>query len=223
MQTPPAAKGDSLRPYGRGDDPLPPNGFYPVSLNLVGRRCIVIGARDDREAIDKVAALREVDADVHWITDPAAVRDADVSEAFFVISTPQDEALSARLRALADTHRFLLCTIDQPRHGFVAMQAIVRSGPVKIGISTGGVAPRVGKILKDALQSALDAKFARFIDCLATQKRRGRHTTPDRAARRTAIIEATTGFTLTAGAKYPDWFEAELAAQAPQIQEIKTR
>jgi siroheme synthase (precorrin-2 oxidase/ferrochelatase) len=208
---------------GREADPLPPNGFYPVSLNLVGRRCIVIGARDDREAIDKVAALREVDADVHWITDPAAVRDADVAGAFFVISTPQDDALSARLRALADTHHFLLCTIDQPRHGFVAMQAIVRSGPVKIGISTGGVAPRVGKILKDALQSALDAKFARFIDCLANQKRRGRHTIPDRAARRSAILEATNGFTLSAQTTYPAWFEAELAALGPQVQEMKTR
>jgi len=208
---------------GREADPLPPNGFYPVSLNLVGRRCIVIGARDDREAIDKVAALREVDADVHWITDPAAVRDADVAGAFFVISTPQDDALSARLRALADTHRFLLCTIDQPRHGFVAMQAIVRSGPVKIGISTGGVAPRVGKILKDALQSALDAKFARFIDCLATQKRRGRRTTPDRAARRNAILEATSGFTLNAQPTYPAWFEAELAALGPRVEEMKTR
>ena len=54
------------------DDPLPPHGFYPVSLNLVGRACVVIGAADDREAIEKVAALREVDADVRWITDVRA-------------------------------------------------------------------------------------------------------------------------------------------------------
>ena len=108
-------------------DPLPPHGFYPVSLNLVGRTCVVIGAADDREAIEKVAALREVDAEVRWITDPAALRDDDVAGAFFVISTPPDAALSGRLRALADEHKFLLCTIDQPRYGFVAMQAIVRS------------------------------------------------------------------------------------------------
>lgn len=202
---------------GRAADPLPPHGFYPVSLNLVGRRCVVIGERDDREAIEKVAALREVDADVRWITDFAALRDEDLAGAFFVISTPQDEALSARLRALADAHRFLLCTIDQPRYGFVAMQAIVRSGPVKIAISTGGVAPRVGKILKEALQSVLDAKFARFVDCLATQKRRGRGR-PDRAERREAILAATDGFTLDVHATYPDWFEAELTELAPRVE-----
>ena len=200
------------------DDPLPPHGFYPVSLNLVGRTCVVIGAADDREAVEKAAALREVDADVRWITDPSALRDDDVADAFFVISTPQDDALSARLRALADEHKFLLCTIDQPRHGFVAMQAIVRAGPVRIGISTGGVAPRVGKILKDALQRVLDAKFARFVDCLAVQKRRNRaRLAGDGAARRTAMIGAADGFSLEAAASYPQWYEDEVQRLGPRV------
>ncbi len=196
-------------------DPLPPHGFYPVSLNLVGRKCVVIGARADREAVEKVRALREVDGAVTWIDDPAALRDEDVADAFFVISTPQDEALSARLRALADRHKFLFCAIDQPRHGFVAMQAIVAAGPVKIGISTGGTAPRVGKVLKLALERVLDAKFARFVECLATQKRRGRGTLSERADRRAAILAATEGFALDARATYPAWFEDELAALGP--------
>jgi precorrin-2 dehydrogenase/sirohydrochlorin ferrochelatase len=190
------------------DDPLPPHGFYPVSLNLVGRPCVVIGPADDREAAEKVAALREVDSDVRWLTDPAALRDEDVAGAFFVISTPQDPALSARLRALADRHRFLLCTIDQPRYGFVAMQAIVRAGPVKIAISTGGVAPRVGKVIKAALQRALDAKFVRFVDRLAAQKRENRdRLRDDPVARRTAMIAAAAGFDLDIAVRYPDWFE----------------
>ncbi|MDQ6943572.1 MAG: hypothetical protein M3169_13805 [Candidatus Eremiobacteraeota bacterium] len=206
-----------MPPAHRVEDPLPPHGFYPVSLNLVGRACVVIGPADDREAIEKVAALRAVDADVRWITDPRALLDDDVKDAFFVIATPQDGALSARLRALADAHRFLLCTIDQPRFGFVAMQAIVAAGPVRIGISTGGVAPRVGKALKDALARVLDAKFARFIDCLATQKRRNRtRLADDGGARRRAMIAAADGFSLDARISYPEWFEEELAALSAQ-------
>ena len=201
------------------DDPLPPNGFFPVSLNLVGRRCVVIGARDDREAVEKVAALREVDADVRWIDDPALLRDADVTDAFFVISTPQDEALSARLRALADAHKFLLCCIDQPRYGFVAMQAIVKAGPVRVAISTGGVAPRVGKALKAAFTDLFDAKFARFIACLGTQKLRGRGAMPDRADRRAAMIAAAEGFTVDARLTYPQWFEDAEAGANPHVME----
>jgi siroheme synthase (precorrin-2 oxidase/ferrochelatase) len=197
------------------DDPLPPNGFFPVSLNVTGRRCVVIGPSDDREAVDKVHALREVDADVVWIDDPAALRDEDVTDAFFVISTPQDAQLSARLRALADVHRFMLCTIDQPRFGFVAMQAIVKAGPVRLGISTGGVAPRVGKQLKIALERMMDGKFVRFIDCLATQKRRNRARFADGGVRRSAMIAAADGFDVAMQATYPEWFEREWQGFGP--------
>jgi siroheme synthase (precorrin-2 oxidase/ferrochelatase) len=194
------------------DDPLPPHGFYPVSLNLVGRVCVVIGPPDDREAVEKVEALREVDADVRWIQDASSLRDEDVAEAFFVISTPQDEALSARLRALAERHKFLLCCIDQPRYGFVAMQAIAKAGRVQVGISTGGVAPRVGKALKEALQGVFDAKFRRFVDTLAERKLRNRTLlADDGAARRKEMIEAADGFALDIRTSYPRWFEEEEA------------
>jgi siroheme synthase (precorrin-2 oxidase/ferrochelatase) len=199
------------------DDPLPPHGFFPVSLNLVGRRCVVIGERDDREAIEKVAALREVDADVRWIEDPSALREEDVAGAFLVISTPPDDALSAHLRTLAERHRFLLCCIDQPRYGFVAMQAIVKAGPVRIGISTGGVAPRVGKALKESLQRVLDAKFVRFVECLATQRRRNRTRLDASAERRAAMIGAADGFALDVDARYPRWFEDSLGALEPRV------
>jgi len=199
------------------DDPLPPNGFFPVSLNVVGRRCVVIGPPDDREAVEKVQALREVDADVVWIDDPAKLRDEDVIDAFFVISTPQDAELSGRLRALSDVHRFMLCTIDQPRFGFVAMQAIVKAGPVRVGISTGGVAPRVGKNLKAALERVMDGKFVRFIECLATQKRRNRARIADGGTRRAKMIAAADGFDVDMQVTYPDWFEHEWHGLGPQV------
>ncbi|MDQ6930486.1 MAG: hypothetical protein M3126_07465, partial [Candidatus Eremiobacteraeota bacterium] len=103
-----------------------------MSLNLLDRPCVVIG--DDREAVEKEAALREAGAVVHRIADASTLRDEDVTDSFFVISTPQDAILSARLRTLADRHRFLLCCIDQPAFGFVAMAAIVKAGPVRIAI-----------------------------------------------------------------------------------------
>jgi siroheme synthase (precorrin-2 oxidase/ferrochelatase) len=191
------------------DDPLPPAGFFPVGLNLVGRRCVVIGPRADREAIEKEAALREVGADVRWIDDVRALRDEDLSDAFFVISTPRDEALSARLRALAERHRFLLCCIDQPKYGSVAMQAVVKAGRARITISTGGVSPRVGAILKERLQGALDGKFVRFLERLASRRRANRAASADPRLRRKAMLEAAAGFDLKIAVQYPDWFEKE--------------
>jgi len=184
--------------------------FFPVSLNLVGRKCVVIGAADDREAIDKEEALRESGADVRWIQDPAALRDDDLSDVFFVISTPQDDALSARLRALADRHAFLLCCIDQPKYGFVAMAAIAKAGPVRISIATSGLAPRIGKILKARLQAAMDDRFARFVDRLGEMKLKMQREKPgpDYAGeRRAAMIEAADGFDAEVRFTYPPWFD----------------
>ncbi|HVS46061.1 MAG TPA: hypothetical protein VMS32_05285 [Verrucomicrobiae bacterium] len=184
--------------------------FYPVSLNLVGRDCVVIGAADDREAVEKEAALRESGADVRRIYDGAALADQDVSDAFFVISTPQDAVLSARLRALADRHRFLLCCIDQPAFGFVAMTAIAKAGPVRVAISTAGLAPRAGKILKEALQRAMDAPFARFIEALGRKREAAfeRHPGPQgQPARRKELLEAANGFKVDVTFEYPEWFD----------------
>lgn len=196
-------------------DPLPPV-FFPVSLNLTGRACLVIGT--DAEAVEKTDMLREAGADVRVIEDPATLCDADVAAIFFVISTPQDAELSARLRDLAQQYRFLLCTIDQPAYGFVAMQAIVKAGPLRMGISTAGAAPRVGKRIRIALQAALDETFERFLSCLATQKLRNRTRLADDAAgRRRAMIGAAEGFDLDIRVRYPQWFEDELARARPAV------
>jgi len=184
--------------------------FFPVSLNVEGRNCVVIGAADDPEAIAKTAALQESGACVRRICDVAGLRDEDVSDAFLVISTPQDAALSARLRELADGYRFLLCCIDQPRYGFVAMAAIAKAGPVRIAISTAGLAPRVGKVLKNALQRAMDERFARFIESLARQRERvqAEHPAPESSQlRRAAMIEAARGFRADVRFEYPAWFD----------------
>jgi len=199
------------------EDILPP-AFYPVSLNLVGRKCVVIGAENDREAVEKDHALREVGADVTWIRDYANLRDEDVSDAYFVISTPQEEPLAIRLRALADEHKFLLCAIDQPKHGFVAMAAIVKAGPARIAISTGGVSPRVGGKLRAALQGAMDSTFTRFMECLRTQRRRNRARFTESADRRGAMMAAADGFEIEINVKYPDWFVEELRGLGPTIQ-----
>jgi precorrin-2 dehydrogenase/sirohydrochlorin ferrochelatase len=184
--------------------------FFPVGLNLDGRRCVVIGGADDREAVEKEAALREAGADVVRVYDARELRDDDLAGAFFVISTPQDAVLSARLRALADHDGFLLCCIDQPRYGFVAMAAIAKAGPVRVAISTAGLAPRVGKILKNALQRAMDARFARFVARLAELRgaTHAAHPRPeDSGVRRSAMIEAARGFEADVRLEYPAWFE----------------
>jgi precorrin-2 dehydrogenase/sirohydrochlorin ferrochelatase len=134
------------------------------------------------------------------------MRDEDVAGAFFVIATPLDQKLSARLRALADRHHFLLCCIDQPAYGFVAMQAVAKAGPARITVSTGGVSPAVSKRWRIAIQRVLDAKFARFLDALR-EKRNANRALADSEARKAAGREAAEGFDVQISVRYPDWFK----------------
>jgi siroheme synthase (precorrin-2 oxidase/ferrochelatase) len=202
-------------------DVLPP-AFYPVGLNLAGRRCVVIGPRGDREARAKDADLRAAGADVTWLDDPAAVREDDLSGAVLVVSTPRDERLSSRLRELAAKHRFLLCAIDQPAYGNVALPATAAAGPLRVAISTGGVSPRVGGVVRAAVQAAFDATFVRFMACLAQQRRLTRaRNAGDAAARRAALLAPVEGFEVAVELTYPAWFVAELAALRPQVVETE--
>ena len=143
---------------------------------------------------------------MRWLREPERVRDEDVVDAFLVISTPLDEKLSVRLRALADRHRFLLCCIDQPVYGFVAMQAVAKAGPARITVSTGGVSPAVGKRWREAIQAVLDERFARFLDALRTRRTANR-ALPDSEARKQAGREAAEGFEVDIRVRYPKWFE----------------
>lgn len=184
--------------------------FFPAGLNLEERLCVVIGPADDREAVEKEAALRETGARVRRIYAAQALRDEDLAGAFFVISTPLDEELSARLRVLADHHRFLLCCIDQPQYGFVAMGAIAKAGPVRVAIWTAGLAPRVGKALKEGLQRAMDARFTRFVAHLAEQRAKTHASDPGPAGserRKRAMIAAARGFNAEVHLRYPQWFD----------------
>lgn len=181
--------------------------FLPVGLNLDGRRCVVIGAADDREAIEKTALLEASGADVTRIVDGTALQPSDLDDAFLVISTPQDAGLSAKLRALADERGFLLCCIDQPQYGFVAMMALATAGPVRIAISTTGLAPKVGKTIKAALQRAMDERFAAFVRRLGERREATRERHPaaqDSALRRADALEAAKGFEADVTFRYPD-------------------
>jgi precorrin-2 dehydrogenase/sirohydrochlorin ferrochelatase len=153
-----------------------------------------------------VHALEEVGANVRWLQDVRCLREEDVSDAFFVVSTPFDAALSARLRALAERHRFLLCCIDQPAYGFVAMQSVAKAGPARITVSTGGVSPAVSRRWREAIQAALDDKFARFLEALRARRNSNR-SLPDSEARKQAGREAAEGFDVQISIRYPAWFE----------------
>jgi len=92
------------------------------------------------------------------------------------------------------------------------------AGAVPAGAAPGrGAAPGVGAKLRTKLQTALDDTFARFLECLAHQRRRARVNHAGSQERRAILRKAADGFDLEVRLTYPEWFLDELRRLQPSV------
>ena len=141
--------------------------FYPVFLNLKGRRCIVIGG--GRIAEGKVLKLIDTGAKIIVISPDAtpAIQDAasagdiefnprkyqagDLEGAFLAIAATNDHLVNQDIFEEAESLGVLLNAVDDPpRCSFIA-PSIVQRGPVTVAISTGGASPALARKLRETL------------------------------------------------------------------------
>jgi siroheme synthase (precorrin-2 oxidase/ferrochelatase) len=184
--------------------------FFPLALTVAARDCVVIGPLDDPEVEQKSASLEECGANVRHVVDHTALVDADVADAFLVLSAITERDFSGRLLDLSREHRFLLWCVDQPAFSSVSMMAVAKSGPVRVATSTSGAAPAVASTFRRAFERAMDPTFARFIEQLAVVRLRIREAKPGRAQARERvdlILEASRTFDVSVAFRYPEWFQ----------------
>ena len=141
--------------------------FYPVFLNLNGRRCVVIGGGQIAEG--KVLKLIDSGAKIVVISPDATqnIRDiagrgdvelnlrkyqtGDLAGAFLVIAATNDRVVNQEIFEEAESLGVLLNAVDDPpRCSFIA-PSIVERGPVTLAISTGGASPALARKLRETL------------------------------------------------------------------------
>jgi uroporphyrin-III C-methyltransferase/precorrin-2 dehydrogenase/sirohydrochlorin ferrochelatase len=136
---------------------------YPVSLELTGRRCLVVG--EGTLADEKVEGLTEAGADVTVV--PAPEYRADLlDEAFLCVVTDASRELHARVAADAGARRVLLNCMDDIPYCDFAAPSIVRRGDLRVSISTGGKAPALAKRLRLKMTEELDEAYGPLVDLL---------------------------------------------------------
>jgi precorrin-2 dehydrogenase/sirohydrochlorin ferrochelatase len=174
--------------------------FYPVSLNLKGKSCLVIG--DD--LADKVQRLSEAGARVE--TAPLAGFDpVRITDQFFVLlsfkaSPGLAEAVEHRCRA----QRVLLAAVDRPEMADVIHPALYDRGRLNVAITTEGAAPGLARKIREGLEQSLaDQPIDAFLDDLAALRERLDKAGTEPAARRAALLQAIEGFSFTASLQFP--------------------
>jgi len=124
---------------------------FPMFLDLVGRRCLVLGA--DSGAARKADLLERCGASVVRC---ARLEDVPSLEGFALAmaagATPADaQTLAQTCRSLGIpvnvTDELALCSFITP--------AIVDRAPVMVAISTGGRSPQLAKLIREALDKVL--------------------------------------------------------------------
>lgn len=143
-------------------------GFYPVYLDLRGRRCLVVGGGPiatgkvrglvEAGAVVTVVAPEASEAIAGWGADAAVTwhrrefESADLEGQFLVYAATDDRELNARIYGAADAAGRVANAVDDLDHCNFIAPAIARQGPVQVAVSTAGTSPALAKQIRDRVQ-----------------------------------------------------------------------
>lgn len=156
--------------------------YYPVYLDLHGRRSVVVGGGGVGER--KIKTLLEYGAsvevisphvsdDVRALAQEGAVmwhqrpyREGDLEGAFLVICATDDNEVNRAVFAEGESRGIMVNIVDVPPLCNFIVPSIVRRGPLQIAISTGGAAPIVAKGIRKELQQQFGDEWAAYVALL---------------------------------------------------------
>jgi siroheme synthase-like protein len=148
-------------------------------LDLRGRDCLVVGG--GRVATEKVHGLLECEANVTVVAPQVdddlrrlpvsvvrrAFRRSDVVGRFVVVAATSDRSVNAEV-ATAASERSTLCNVaDDPELCSFILPAIVRRGPIVVGVSTGGASPALAQRIRGDVADLIGPEHAALAHRLA--------------------------------------------------------
>jgi siroheme synthase-like protein len=157
--------------------------FFPIYLNLSGKRVVVIGGGEVAER--KVASLSGTDAAITVISltltsqlltlsksnainwQKRSYVPGDCSDATLVFSATDDPNVNHQVWEEATQAGILINTADQPSLCDFIMPAVVRRGELAVAISTGGASPALAATLREQLSEALGTEYEELLEILS--------------------------------------------------------
>ncbi len=174
--------------------------MYPVFLKLHDRRVLLVGG--GRVAAGKLESLLAVGARVTVVApeicpeiESAAIdvrrrpfEDEDVNDAWWVIAAAPPE-VNRRVLAAAEAHRVFVNAVDDPSNATAYLGGVVRRDGVTIAISTGGRAPALSGLLREALDAWLPADLSTWMKASDEARREWRRAEVPMERRRPLLLE----------------------------------
>ena len=157
--------------------------YYPVFLDLKGRRCLVVGGGSVAER--KTRMLLEHNALVTVISPalnqglqqlaeqgaiqvvPRNFKSNDLRGAFLAIAATDDPITNAAVSDKGRKQRILINVVDDPKVSDFIVPSIVRRGDITIAISTAGKSPALARKIRTELDAILPAQYARLLSLVS--------------------------------------------------------
>jgi len=162
-------------------------GFYPVFVELAGRRCVVIGGGPVAER--KVAGLRDAGAAVTVVSPtltPALAtlararaiahrarvyEDGDLAGAALACVATGAAAVNAGVAAEGRRRGVWVNAADDPAHCDFILPSVLRRGALAVAVSTGGASPALARVVREDLEGQLGEDYATLVDVAGAVRR----------------------------------------------------
>ena len=161
--------------------------YYPVFLDLHGKRCLIIGGGALAES--KIGKLLDAGAKITVVSPKinAGIKTAlkqgnlewlereyqtgDLAGAFLGIAATNLRAVNQRIFQEAEELGILLNVVDEPSQCTFIAPSIVNRGPVTVAISTGGASPALARKLREALSESQVLEWADMAGVLSRARK----------------------------------------------------
>ncbi len=153
-----------------------PAAYYPVFLNLAGKKCVVVGG--GQVALRKVRALLECGADVAVISPelcPELIEMAekgeinalrrqyqpgDLGQALMAIAATDNSDINRQVATEARGNAVLVNVADDPDNCDFIAPSYLRRGDVTIAVSTAGSSPALARKIRARLEADFGDEYA---------------------------------------------------------------
>jgi precorrin-2 dehydrogenase/sirohydrochlorin ferrochelatase len=168
---------------GPSRPPGPDKVFYPMFVDLEGRRCLVVGGgpvatEKVEKLLDHGAAVRLVTPEMTPELEAVAAagrlhelhrrtyRPEDLEGCFLVIAATNLDAINRMVWQDAEARNMLCNVVDVPPLCNFIVPSIVRRGELALAISTGGASPVVAKHIRRELEAAYGPEWEALVNLL---------------------------------------------------------
>ncbi len=189
--------------------PEAPAAYYPVFLDLRGRRVVVVGggliaqrkvtallrARAEVDVVSPNVTRRLAQAAAHGTIRHMArrFRSGDLRGAWLVCAATDDHAVNARVYQTACKARVFANIVDQKSLCSFLAPSIARRGQLTVAVSTGGASPTIAKHLRRDIERTLGPEYGRLLRVMAGLREAAKRRLPTYAARRRYFDELIAG------------------------------